>query len=312
MYSSIDAILKFISECVCANQAGLAQYSFIAAEKHKQLKDFLRDKNLLTEQEPPEHPVDPEVVKEIQSRLQNLEKYLYLGIYRIFSTNYVYLCRFFEQRSPLAVRASMKVIVDNQLVALVREPEFFMEENPIPLEKNVAFRTIADGKKYYLCNDVPEAVVSDSYYNPRIKKEEARKYNQGRVDVVANEHRFDQKWVYCWKDARYYTSENYIYNARPHPQTCYKSTLAVPLSILTEQLEESFMDNFHIVKDAPRAIFGFLCLDHCNAGFFDKKVDVSFAYIIADLLSLYLIEQLAHTQFSSVYYRASKILEQFY
>ncbi len=88
----------------------------------------------------------------------------------------------------------------------------------------------------------------------------------------------------------------------------YKSTLIVPLSILTKELSDEFRENFGI--RGSKIILGYLCLDHQNINFFNEKEDLDFSYVVADQLSLYLIHHWMCTTYSTVFQESGDLLAQ--
>ena len=60
-----------------------------------------------------------------------------------------------------------------------------------------------------------------------------------------------------------------------------------------------FLEYFQ-AEDADRMIFGYLCFDHEEAGYFQKD-DVSVGYIIADIISLYAFNRLNYTEYSNTF-----------
>jgi hypothetical protein len=78
-------------------------------------------------------------------------------------------------------------------------------------------------------------------------------------------------------------------------------------------MDEEFIRNFRANSsglDVPKTpILGFLCLDHHYSDFFNESDDISIGYILADILSLYLIQQLVCTEYSGTYERARAIIQ---
>ena len=68
------------------------------------------------------------------------------------------------------------------------------------------------------------------------------------------------------------------------------------------ELEEIFRNKIQ-ATDIGRAIFGYLCFDHVDVGFF-KDEDIELGYIFADILSLYFIARATYTDFSDTYKNA--------
>jgi hypothetical protein len=104
----------------------------------------------------------------------------------------------------------------------------------------------------------------------------------------------DDAWVRCWKPIQ--NGDNPIY---PEHRDCYKATLIIPMTLWGQKarLSPRFLEMLQLKKDDKpgRFIFGFLCFDHTDRGFFNDDTDVMMGYIAADLLSLYIIIRLNYT-----------------
>ncbi|HAG82514.1 MAG TPA: hypothetical protein DCL61_15460 [Cyanobacteria bacterium UBA12227] len=300
MSHSVNEILKFISEYICDNQAGLAQYTFLASEGHKKLKNSV---NQLEDG----IPVN---IDEIKTNFNELEEYLYLGFCEAFDNSFNYAIKFFQPRAKNSPRACIKVIAAEYLTTLYRKPELYIKDENVKLQDNTAFQCIAQGEKYFICNDIPEGIKNGSYRNSRIIQEAVLQYKSQANLSALEKKSYDKEWIKCWKKV---ILVNGIEEEIPSPpEACYKSTLVIPMSLLAKKLDQRFLSHFQIGKlpNIPqKAIFGFLCFDHHTENFFNEDIDVSFGYILADVLSLYLIQQLTYTQYSSAYFRAKHFLE---
>jgi hypothetical protein len=304
-------LLAFLREYICDNQAALSQYIFTANEKHKAIKEFLNEVKSFPE------GADTEVNEKYRENLSKLiielDEHLLVNFGKIFEKTYGYIIRYFQSRSALPPRATIKVIDSNKIATLLKMPEFFIENTYIDIAENSAFRAIAEDQKYYLCNDIPTGIVQKLYKNKRIDLDKASNFvKRKREEENALSERFkgrsrdiyDLDWAACWKPVRLIDSNREI---QPPAETCYKATLVVPMSLQTSKITKDFKTQFKISESKKRAIFGFLCFDHVLTDFFNES-DVDFAYILADMLSLYLIYYLMHTQYSSVYYEAKLLV----
>ena len=159
------------------------------------------------------------------------------------------------------------------------------------------------GDKHYLCNNIPKALSEGNYKNARLDKdafeEQLEKFPTGDMS--------DDEWVRCWHKLSFLRKGEKVF---PPIQMCYRSTLVIPMSLLTKNLRQEFIEHFKVDSDAERIVFGFLCFDHPEAGFFEDS-DVHFGYIVADFLSLYLIQQLLYTDYSSVYQLAHTAIAEY-
>lgn len=296
-------ILSLVSRCVCDNQAGLAQYTFLASEKHKRIKDVVKEIESATGDV-------KALIRTLEKRIADLEGYLYLELVNVFDTNYKYVEEFFKARSNIPPRASVKVIAEGQVVSLLRKPEHFIVDEHLQIGDNTAFESIAKGQSYFCSNNIPLDFQAQKYKNSRLIKNKVLKYVDSRSSKesidISQEKEYDQEWAECWKGVTLVDNIEQIYP--PPKELCYKSTLVLPMSLLTDGLSLEFMRHFQITEKSARAIFGFLCFDHRDANFFSEDIDVNFGYILSDILSLYLIQQFTHTQYSSAYYKAKSIV----
>ncbi len=91
------------------------------------------------------------------------------------------------------------------------------------------------------------------------------------------------------------------------PETCYKSTLIIPITFYNNTLQEEFLSRFGM-NNFERTIFGYLCFDHIETEYFNDAMDVDFGYIVADILSLYLVTTLIYTKRSTTYEHANELI----
>lgn len=141
-----------------------------------------------------------------------------------------------------------------------------------------------------------------NYKNSRINCTDVQAYYRppGRYRNLRYRHSSnlkDDEWRRNWNPLPSLTG----HPERPPIELCYKSTLVIPISVVTRELPKDFSKNFNISGD--RIAFGFLCLDHENVDFF-KDRDIDTGYIFADLISLYLVDWLKCNVYSSVYTEA--------
>ena len=102
----------------------------------------------------------------------------------------------------------------------------------------------------------------------------------------------NENWQKCWKK---YEGREFVTN-----ESCYKSTLIVPLKLRDQGLQPEFRQLLHLnEEDSP--IFGFLCLDHVELDYFQESFDVSISYVFADILFNYYFKRFIFTLNSSVY-----------
>jgi hypothetical protein len=300
--SSEVRLISNLHRLICENQSGASQYWFQANEKHKAIKDLVREGLECFSEE------------EIVGRMDSLESYLYDTFYENFKESLGIFLELFESRCSREVRCSLKVTVDEKLETLFRYPESslgYSESSPdyraFKVIDNSAFESIVGGKRYYLTNNIPQDIESGVYVNPRISRDKVTAYlkeiqKDGGIGLPQDES--DRLWLECWDQDSPKRSISV--------ESCYRSTLVVPMSIETRKMSESFSEHFNIEITSgnvpERCIFGFVCFDHPDVGFFQEDSDVDLAYIFSDIMSLYLICQLSCTHHSSTYNEVSKYL----
>lgn len=185
------------------------------------------------------------------------------------------------------------------------EPEY-------PLNQHSIFYHIQQYDGFVVKNDIPKAIETESYKNGRIESTAAKRYYQMRLKgEVDGDVLVDDAWLNCWNtppgDLR---SRN--------PRWCYKSTMVVPVTleghIKKETISRDFIESFREKLSLKRGgkgglLFGFVCIDHVATGYFRENSDdsdVSMAYVVADLISLYVITKMLLIDRSDIFERADK------
>jgi hypothetical protein len=309
MLDSRMDILNLLSNYICETQSDLALYTFHASEKHKKVKDLLHNINATKSSE----PYDNSLLEKLHDNVSDLDTYLYQKFKETFIKTFDCISHFFGSRysSKFTPRACVKVIIGDELVTLVRQPSFHFEQN-IKLVTNSAFKEILHSKNYYLCNNIPEAIESGNYENTKIDKEKVMEYNRRRrwEKVFLSSQLFqkdeDIEWVSCWKEPEQKITGEHTLSVR----NFYKSTLVIPMSLSTKKLTPDFLNHFQFNPEtvSERVVFGFLCFDHPRIRFFIEKKDKDFGYIVADILSLYIIQMQTYTFYSKSYLKADDLL----
>ncbi|MFH1060393.1 MAG: hypothetical protein V1797_17150 [Pseudomonadota bacterium] len=300
--------IRLIKDAVCYNQGEFIQYSIMASLFHRALKYLLAN--------------EPHNLSEISEAKRALEGYLSRNIKIITVNNFKYLEQYysFSRRCGHEVRICIKVPFedslrdDNLVVEAFRGKEVGYYSR-YPISQNTGFRYVKENGKYYLCNNIPEEAKRGNYKNPRLK-----------VDRVLNDYKppskfkawgmkrtqgcvSDPAWVRCWRGAS--PQEDMDERVDPPPDSCYKSTLIVPMTLKGHDsiLLDEFKAHMDLRPDS-RNIFGFLCFDHVGVNFFNNDSDISVGYIIADILSLYYMTRLNYTKRSDSFMRAEALLNQ--
>jgi hypothetical protein len=299
-----EQAFKLVSDYVCAGQLQLAQYAFISNQKHKNLKKALSEWHTLAKRRfyPKEKLVEAREL--VKTSFSALEEFLNCEFYSAFLDSYSFFTSqgYLTGRSELKPRMCIKVMLGSEIVTLFRSPVLQNhQEKPIGAGQNTAFRKVIEGDPYYLSNNIPQEVFETEYANARIDQDRAIRYytekSKQREDGFVSRESERVAWAKCWTDYSEGASIDFF----------YRSTLVIPISLSTDKMHEDFRSKFDISTDAERAIFGFLCFDHVDTNFFEEK-DKYFGQILADFLSLYLIQQLFFTTFSSAYFAAARLI----
>lgn len=251
---------------VCFNQGEYLNYSVRASEMVRQY-----------------YALSNSSTSHAWSRLRNtLVKHLNDGLGKVCLGNFDLLREYFAPRNKVQPRICVKVNFEregNQYVTeLVRNAPVDYESE-YRIEANTGFFNIKLTGQPYLCNNIPERVANNEYVNARIDPKRAESYWQNRQQQFEITEAVDsESWARCW-----------VGNSRG--QSCYKSTLIIPITLWNNELDSRFVEvmrNMGADKFA-RSIFGFLCFDHVREDYFQCGLDSDIGYIVADILSLYLI-----------------------
>jgi hypothetical protein len=306
MLSSNADLLDLLSDYVCDTQSSLAQYVFHASEKHKEVKNFLLEiKKCET--------YDTSLIKKLRDSILRLDDYLYNGFEKVFEeTFHGPVERFFRARyqSKFLPRLCVKIFVDDtRMLTLLRQSTFCSKQKigtdqMTERTSNTAFVKIEEGQRWYLCNNIPVEIENKTYTNTRINREKVIAYNRIKnMKSSQIDEDKDVEWVNCWEESGGKAIEG------DHSfEDFYKSTLVIPMSLLTDKLSEDFLNHFQADSSSKRVIFGFLCFDHPRIDYFLQSEDKDFGYIVADLLSLYLIQIQTYTQYSTSYREANELI----
>jgi hypothetical protein len=284
-------ILNQIKDVVCYNQGELAQYSYLAGEKHKAMKDELKKSS-------------PDIVN-VKKFKTELERHLNEKLSKIAKENFAQLKRFYNGHSKREPRVCIKAARDGKVIDLFREEDQLYIKN-YGIKENKGFSHVNDTGKYYLCNNIPYEIKQRRYYNPRLDMHKALLYSSPKLNWLRQRLcQEDTKWIDCWEIIKNVSREG---GETPTAEQCYKSTLITPMTLLGNTLSKEFMDQFRMKSLPERAIYGFLCIDHHHTNYFKNDIDVPLSYIFADLISLYLITNLTYTEYSKTYEQAESLI----
>lgn len=290
-------VLLCLKNYICSHQFTLAQYTLSANEHYKKL-DHMYSSSIRSRGN------DEELSKEMIALDDVLDK----GLSDAFANVNNCVEVFFANRAKSLPRTCLKVFEENKIITLLRWPERYpIETEGFGAEENTAFNRISVGDKYYLCNDIPTAVVNNEYKNFRIKRDKVVEY-KSLLDNGAVHDDIQNKWYEAWNPPAFFSENVGSSEQIAEPHTCYRSTLVIPMSLDKESINEQFVNHFNTSSDGGNIAFGFLCFDHSDINFFNEIDDQLFGSILADMLSLYLMLQLSCTEYSAVYNNSLQLL----
>lgn len=295
--AEIEKSLTIINNAICFNQGELIQFTYLAAEKHKNIKQYHKD--------------EIHISKDILSNLvDDLLIFLNKKFFEVSYTNFEYMKLFFEGRSSEAPRMSLKgnfKIDQRDTIVSVFRDQAVDYQSDCEIEKNSGFDHILKKGKYYINNNIPGSFFKGEYDNPRLN------YQNYKQQLPSNKfaNKFISKfssiadqvidWRQCWVDCHRSKSE----------KSFYKSTLIIPMTLNNNKLSGTFKEKVNI-QDVEKVIFGFLCFDHVDKDYFNEDTDVSLGYIFADLLSVYLFNRLVYTEISNTFKMVDDLLNNNY
>jgi hypothetical protein len=88
-------------------------------------------------------------------------------------------------------------------------------------------------------------------------------------------------------------------------QLTYRSSVAVPLVLVNNALDESFSQMLNI-EEIEKTIFGVLTVDHPTKNYFNEE-DIGVLSIVSELLTNFLVVYNMFTEFSQTYHKSVKL-----
>lgn len=277
--SKIDRnAMALTRKAVCFNQGGFLQYSFLAAEKHRKLKDLFRD--------------NPDDIKTLQIYASDLTDHVNKILYEVCYKNFLLLHAYFASTGRSApricVKGSFKVHGTDRVVTVFRDSAVSYDSSTL-VENNTGFEAVRNTGTYFLENDLPRAYFKGKYKNPRLSA-----YDQSSLKDLGLVRK---NWRDIWDHGKEAIDRS----------STYQSTMIVPMTLWNNELSEEFKELVNL-DDVDRTIFGFLCFDHEETDYFDEDSDVSVGYVIADIISMYLFSRLVYVDISKTYQNVAKHL----
>jgi hypothetical protein len=270
--------IKNLREFICLNQKELIKYEYIVSQNHKDLRKYLE-----------REIIDKEKLDQL---IQNLIDVAYQDLIRILKKNTVLINQLFKSigisKNP---RITIKTLEDGSVLDLFRShTKASLKTSEI--DSNTGFSKIMSSSKImsFLSNDLEQDFINNEYKNPRLDESLREKLENGSIS-----------WEKCWKPIIYDNTEKTY---------CYRSTLIIPMAIrISESDNKLFINKFSTEStnsENIRTVWGFLCFDYDDKNIFlDKEDDIKdIGYIIADILSLYLMFFYDHISGSDTFNKA--------
>lgn len=270
---------KAIREFICYNQKELIQYEFLVSEKHRNLRILVNDENSTTEN--------------IDDCYDDLIETAYIGLIEIYQDNIELINNIFKDVGiPKAPKVTIKTLEDGSVLDFFRSNRTNkFEVNCI--EANTGFDSIMSSPKkmYYINHDLEKSFINGKYKNPRL-------------DDNLRSNLKDKKilWKDCWKPLHDGAKDEYL------------STLIIPMAIRINDSDDSLFKEKFSEKishgESSRTVWGFLCFDYPEKNILkEHEEDVKdVSYIIADILSLYLMFFYNHISGSKTFSKAMEIV----
>jgi len=266
-----------LREFICFNQKELIRFEYIISKLHSDFKEAFLKK------------------EEVEEKYQTLivESFILLG--NIYKKNFEFVRNTFGLFDK-DIRMTIKMIDGDEVIDIYRSKYEELVFGASIIEENSGFNEILSKKSsYYLNDDIEKSFLEGKYKNPRLDEKCAAKLKEKKVDFKE-----------CWK--KYREGLNDYYN----------STLIIPMSItMNEEDKDSIFYNDFLKRDNQarlrvdeKLIWGFFCLDSKKKNFFsaiDMFDAVDLGFVIADILSLYLIFFYNYTSGSEI---VNKFLEE--
>lgn len=296
-------ILTLLKDFTHLNQSSLVYYFLNSSSKHEQIRIEIEK--------------GKDCSKSVLLNLINdLEDYFHQSFLEIANETCIYLSKYFSndfcsKNSKISLRVAIKCIVGDRIVTLAQFPNWDIEDIEFKIHEHSAFECFLDGnKEYYLCNSIANAISKSCYKNPRIDIKKAKHYSLNTHPNNKVDTEIDMEWVKCWMNLK---NKDTSIDENPPPESCYKSTLVLPISINLQDINSSHFNDFFNINfsndlNQGKVIVGYLCLDHPLEHFFREDIDIKLAEIIASFLSSYLLIELAYTQYSPIYFQALQII----
>ena len=267
---------EVITRAIWLNQGKYLQYAFLAAERHRALKEELAKSD----------PQERDVARKANALVDFMNKEFFEAVQENFSVLHTYFGSRSSTPPRICVKGNFRVGGSDRVITVFRDRVVPYTSN-VKIDRNSGFSHVERTGKYFLENDILISAGNGRYINPRL--------DSNSVKHLSRTHEVQQaEWEKCWRDA---TSA----------ADCYRSTLIVPMTLRENEFSSEFKRLVRI-NDVGRPIFGYLCIDHSEPNYFDEENDVRVGYVFADILSMYLFSRMINIEVSKTYEKARTFL----
>lgn len=305
----LDKASSVIQKTICYNQGAYIQHSFMGAEKHKEMKrvfyEMFKDKNVEKNIERLRSDSDLAV------KTKSFIDFMNYGLYENVVKNFEFIQAYFMERDDvmprICIKGRFKTLYgeEENILTIFRDRavDYISDYDSF---RNSALRYTLEEGSYYLQNNIPKAILNDSYYNSRIDYAKIENLVRLSKSKYMAEQKLNKEWSGYWKD----------YSVDKDKSAFYKSTLVIPMTLWNnESITRNFVkkvaekDRKANIKSVDRYIFGMLCIDHVKKDYFVEEYDMRWGYMFADILSLYLFNRMVYTEISETFYDIEKYLK---
>lgn len=274
-------ILDEMKNIGCLNQSQLIVYFFNAINLHKRLRDTNKDN-----------------VQDIHICYQELIKHLNDGLRTAIIKNCIWASNLFKitahRNNIVRPRCGVKTLIgktneDAEVVSLWGTMAYTEGTSHKLTENSATLEAFKNPRQSFLQNDIPKSIINGDYKHPQIDREKTEQYVKKIFPPYFYRKKLenDHDWRRCW-----------IPNDK---SVVYKSTLVTPIAFNTNQypdFERRFINQWTIALDIENLLqghnikdnlfcFGYFCVDHPKANYFDERRDNNIGYFIADFLYYY-------------------------
>lgn len=312
-----DLALK-IKDLICFNQGAVIQHFYLAADKHKAVKEAYKDLNaedldFNDKIEDLDEFLDSSIKTAIRENFRLANSILGLVKGQNNTPRYCFKYTFPDENG---VQYIYTYDTDSDF-------ENYREEMVHAVSENSMSRYVEKNGVAVIENNIPQQAKSGNYLNPRIDYVLLNSYEIPEdikpFKPFVPKQTFDSEWINVWRKFK----DDKGAQVPPRGESCYKSSLVVPATLANNALSPEFwdkilakaqgtslfgiVDDFKQAKKVKRHVFGFACLDYPEIEYFNS-FDRDIGYMLADFISIYYLINLTFTTLSKNYREAYEII----